>query len=79
MDSKVFFWSIGSNPWGRYLRISENGAGCALASTQACLSFNQAPGRGRAQPSRCMRGMPSAASVPEESSPAAGRLLTAPG
>lgn len=27
VDSKVFFWSIGSNPWGRYLRISENGAG----------------------------------------------------
>ena len=27
VDSKVFFWSLGANPWGRYLRISENGAG----------------------------------------------------
>ena len=36
VDSKVFFWSLGANPWGRYLRISENGAGyvhCAVPLT----------------------------------------------
>lgn len=27
VESKVFHWSLGCNPWGRYLRISENGAG----------------------------------------------------
>ena len=32
VDSKVFFWSLGANIWGRYLRISENGAGCAPSS-----------------------------------------------
>lgn len=27
MESKVFYWSVGDNPRGRYLRISESGAG----------------------------------------------------
>lgn len=50
MDSKVFFWSIGSNPWGRYLRISENGAGwghisCMLFAALLCNSSLPAMGR----------------------------------
>ena len=63
MESKVFYWSVGDNPRGRYLRISESGAGyvsrrtsvhtCNIArhwlSCQlACLSQGPTPNSSRA-------------------------------
>ena len=38
VESKVFYWSVGDNPRGRYLRISESGAGYAQANIPACTS-----------------------------------------
>ncbi|CAL8465643.1 g5179 [Coccomyxa elongata] len=55
VESKVFFWSHGCNPWGRYLRISENGAGpkgrshimvpCGGANAEGWLAFRDALSR----------------------------------
>ncbi|EIE18376.1 hypothetical protein COCSUDRAFT_20720, partial [Coccomyxa subellipsoidea C-169] len=55
VESKVFHWSLGCNPWGRYLRISENGAGpkgrshimvpCGGANAEGWLQFRDALSR----------------------------------
>lgn len=46
VDSKVFFWSLGANPWGRYLRISENGAGLAFEGPDLGTCLYQCMSRG---------------------------------